>query len=117
MAEETKNTVTTNNDAVNQQAETKTKADSTEKKQDSDAPSVENLMAEIAKMKAEAEKNKLALDKAMKERGDAVKALRGRSQARAGRGAQPICERPRTIQSAYSCGKAVSDAGHGSRDG
>ena len=81
MAEETKNTVTTNNDAVNQQAETRTKADSTEKKQDSDAPSVENLMAEIAKMKAEAEKNKLALDKAMKERGDAVKALREKQSA------------------------------------
>ena len=81
MAEETKNTVTTNNDVTNQQTETKAKAESTEKKQDSDAPSVENLMAEIAKMKAEAEKNKLALDKAMKERGDAVKALREKQSA------------------------------------
>lgn len=81
MAEETKNTVTTNNDATNQHTETKPKADTTEKKQDSDAPSVENLMAEIAKMKAEAEKNKLALDKAMKERGDAVKALREKQSA------------------------------------
>lgn len=81
MAEETKNTVTNNNDATNQQTETKAKAESTEKKQDNDAPSVENLMAEIAKMKAEAEKNKLALDKAMKERGDAVKALREKQSA------------------------------------
>lgn len=73
MAENTeiKNTVTESQQENNQQ---------TEGKHDN-SPSVESLMAEIAKMRADAEKNKIALDKAMKERGDAVKALREKQSA------------------------------------
>lgn len=81
MAEETKNTVTTNNDAENQQADATPKTEQGENKTDENAPSVESLMAEIAKMKAEVEKSNLARDKAMKERGDAVKALREKQSA------------------------------------
>ena len=82
MAEETKNTTaTTNNDAENQQTDAKPKAEQNEEKKTENAPSVESLMAEIAKMKAEVEKSNLARDKAMKERGDAVKALREKQSA------------------------------------
>ena len=78
MAEETKN-----NDADNQQTDTKPKTEQgKEKDKETDnTPSVESLMAEIAKMKAEVEKANLAKDKAMKERGDAVKALREKQSA------------------------------------
>lgn len=79
MAEETKNT---NNATENQQTvDTKPKADNATENEQENAPTVESLMAEIAKMKADAEKQKLALDKAMKERGDAVKALREKQSA------------------------------------
>lgn len=84
MAEETKNkTATVNNDADNQQTDTKPKTEQgkDKDKETDNTPSVESLMAEIAKMKAEVEKANLAKDKAMKERGDAVKALREKQSA------------------------------------
>lgn len=83
MAEETKNTATTNNGAENQQTDTNAQEEQNAKETtaDSSTPSVETLMAEIAKMKAEVEKSNLARDKAMKERGDAVKALREKQSA------------------------------------
>lgn len=82
MAEETKNTATTNNASENQQTENKAQAEQNANETTTDStPSVESLMAEIAKMKAEVEKSNLARDKAMKERGDAVKALREKQSA------------------------------------
>ena len=44
-------------------------------------PSVEELMAQLATERAEKEKNKLALDKALKEKGDITKQLRARQTA------------------------------------
>lgn len=80
MAKETNNNVEPAVD--NQQVvDTKPQGENTETPKEDDTPSVESLMAEIAKMKAEAEKQKIALDKAMKERGDAVKALREKQSA------------------------------------
>lgn len=81
MAEETKNKVTTNNDSENQQTDTKTQTEQSENKEANSTPSVESLMADLAKTKAELEKANLAKDKAMKERGDAVKALREKQSA------------------------------------
>lgn len=81
MAEETKNTATTNNASENQQTDTKAQAEQNENKEADSAPSVESLMADLAKAKAELEKANLAKDKAMKERGDAVKALREKQSA------------------------------------
>ena len=79
MAKETNNveTVVDNQQVV----DTKPQGDIVETPQEDDAPSVESLMAEIAKMKAEAEKQKIILDKALKEKGDAVKALREKQSA------------------------------------
>ena len=48
---------------------------------DNSAPSVEELMAQLATERAEKEKNKLALDKALKEKGDITKQLRAKQTA------------------------------------
>lgn len=84
MAEETKNTtVTNNNDDGNQQTDKKPQSEQSKNKDKEidNTPSIESLMADLAKTKAELEKANLAKDKAMKERGDAVKALREKQSA------------------------------------
>lgn len=66
MADETKSTVTEN----------PTGTQPTEGKQD--APTVEELMAQLATEKADRAKEKQALDKALKEKGELTKALRAK---------------------------------------
>lgn len=52
-----------------------------EQEKDDNKPSVEDLMAEIAKLKADGATNKKALDKALKEKGEITKQLRARQTA------------------------------------
>lgn len=66
MAEETKTTVETTTNATENQSKT---------------PTVEELMAQLAAERARADKNKLELDKALKETGDVKKALRAKQTA------------------------------------
>lgn len=73
MAEEiTKTTVTENQ---------KTEHEKTEQSNAEKTPSVDELMAQLAAERAEKEKNKLALDKALKEKGDITKQLRAKQTA------------------------------------
>lgn len=60
---------------------TKNKQTTTTPQADNSTPSVEELMAQLATERAEKEKNKLALDKALKEKGDITKQLRARQTA------------------------------------
>ena len=60
---------------------TENKQTTTTPQADNSAPSVEELMAQLATERAENEKNKLALDKALKEKGDITKQLRARQTA------------------------------------
>lgn len=69
MAEETKTTPTTETTPTTQQPTTET------------MPSVDELMAQLAQERAEKEKNKVALDKALKEKGDITKQLRAKQTA------------------------------------
>ena len=62
---------------VDSQAETETKAE----QETQDAPKVEDLMAELAQLKADAARNKHALDKALKEKGEITKRLREKQTA------------------------------------
>lgn len=73
MANETTNNVTETNASVETNA---TGAKATETK-----PTVEELMAQLASERAEKERNKLALDKALKEKGDITKQLRAKQTA------------------------------------
>lgn len=73
MANETTNNVTETNTSV----ETNT----TEAKATETKPTVEELMAQLASERAEKERNKLALDKALKEKGDITKQLRAKQTA------------------------------------
>lgn len=73
MANETTNNVTETNTSV----ETNT----TEVKATETKPTVEELMAQLASERAEKERNKLALDKALKEKGDITKQLRAKQTA------------------------------------
>lgn len=73
MANETTNNVTETNTSVETNA---TEAKTTETK-----PTVEELMAQLASERAEKERNKLALDKALKEKGDITKQLRAKQTA------------------------------------
>ena len=73
MANETTNNVTETNTSV----ETNT----TEAKTTETKPTVEELMAQLASERAEKERNKLALDKALKEKGDITKQLRAKQTA------------------------------------
>lgn len=72
MAEETK--VTQSNDSTQTQINTQTKSTET-------TPTVEELQAQLAIERAEKEKNKVALDKALKEKGDITKQLRAKQTA------------------------------------
>lgn len=72
MAEETK--VTQSNDSTQTQTNTQTKSTET-------TPTVEELQAQLAIERAEKEKNKVALDKALKEKGDITKQLRAKQTA------------------------------------
>lgn len=49
--------------------------------QENSTPTVDELMAQLATERAEKEKNKLALDKALKEKGDITKQLRAKQTA------------------------------------
>lgn len=60
---------------------TENKQTTTTPQADNSAPSVEELMAQLATERAEKEKNKLALDKALKEKGDITKQLRAKQTA------------------------------------
>ena len=51
------------------------------KSADNNTPTVEELMAQLASERAEKERNKLALDKALKEKGDITKQLRAKQTA------------------------------------
>lgn len=71
------NVTTQNTDAT----VTENKQTTTTPQADNSAPSVEELMAQLATERAEKEKNKLALDKALKEKGDITKQLRAKQTA------------------------------------
>lgn len=73
MAEETKNISTESTVTENQQTTSTT--------ENTNTPTVEELMAQIAAERAEKEKNKTALDKALKEKGEITKALRAKQTA------------------------------------
>ena len=60
---------------------TENKQTTTTPQADNSTPSVEELMAQLATERAEKEKNKLALDKALKEKGDITKQLRAKQTA------------------------------------
>jgi hypothetical protein len=60
---------------------TENKQTTTTPQADNSAPSVEELMAQLATERAEKERNKLALDKALKEKGDITKQLRAKQTA------------------------------------
>ena len=62
---------------VNAQTETDTQAQETQ----DNAPKVEDLMAELAQLKADAARNKHALDKALREKGEITKKLREKQTA------------------------------------
>lgn len=70
MAEEIKSTET--NSTENQQSEVQV---------ENNSPSVDELMAQLAEANARADKNKLELDKALKENGTVKKALRAKQTA------------------------------------
>ena len=83
MADEVSTNVDANVDATTgtetgteTQAQTQTQAPETK-----DAPNVEDLMAELAQLKADAARNKHALDKALKEKGEITKRLREKQTA------------------------------------
>lgn len=65
--------VTTTESTVTENQQTSTQENST--------PTVDELMAQLATERAEKEKNKLALDKALKEKGDITKQLRAKQTA------------------------------------
>ena len=73
MTEETTKTTVTENQSIEPG---KTEQSNLEK-----TPSVDELMAQLAAERAEKEKNKLALDKALKEKGDITKQLRAKQTA------------------------------------
>ena len=75
MAEEVNTNVNTNVDAT---VDTNT---ATPEEVKADAPSVDDLMAEIAQMKADMARNKNALDKALREKGEITKKLREKQTA------------------------------------
>lgn len=79
MAEETKNTttVTTNNDADNQQTETKPSGEQTETKTE-DTQTTENVSAQLAEAQAEIAKLKNSLSKANSEAANYKKELRAK---------------------------------------
>ena len=77
MAEETKNTVTTNNDAENQQAETKPIGDQKDSKAE-DTQTTESVNAKLAEAQAEIAKLKNSLSKANSEAADYKKQLRAK---------------------------------------
>lgn len=73
MTEETTKTTVTENQS--------TEPGKTEQSNLEKTPSVDELMAQLAAERAEKEKNKLALDKALKEKGDITKQLRAKQTA------------------------------------
>lgn len=80
MAEETKNTATTNNDAENQQTETKASGEQTDSKAE-DTQTAESVNAQLAEAQAEIAKLKNSLSKANSEAADYKKQLRAKQTA------------------------------------
>ena len=76
MAEETKNVDVTETENVTTETETQTPTPEQE-----NAPNIEDLMAELAQVKADMARNKHALDKALKEKGEITKKLREKQTA------------------------------------
>ena len=72
MAEETTKVTTIDNQETDTQKPSQ---------QNDKTPTVDELMAQLAAERAEKEKNKLALDKALKEKGDITKQLRAKQTA------------------------------------
>ena len=72
-------TVDTGAEVQAQAQEQTTAPENTETKDDT--PNVEDLMAELAQLKADAARNKNALDKALKEKGEITKRLREKQTA------------------------------------
>lgn len=72
-----------NENVTNNATETNTvvEAKPAEVKETETKPTVEELMAQLASERAEKERNKLALDKALKEKGDITKQLRAKQTA------------------------------------
>lgn len=62
-------------------SESQTSESNVDQSADDNQPKIEDLMAEIAKLKADGAKQKNALDKALKEKGDLTKSLRARQTA------------------------------------
>lgn len=77
MAEETKNTATMNNDAENQQTETKAGGEQTDAKAE-DTQTAESVNAQLAEAQAEIAKLKNSLSKANSEAADYKKQLRAK---------------------------------------
>lgn len=73
MADETK--------TMTQTTESDTTENQTQGAASNDTPTVDELMAQLAVANAERDKNKLALDKALKEKGEVTKALRAKQTA------------------------------------
>ena len=82
MAEEANATATMTNVAVAEgSAETQTPDVDTNADADASAPKVEDLMSELAQLKADMARNKNALDKALREKGEITKRLREKQTA------------------------------------
>ena len=83
MAEEMTNANANANADVNVDAQVQTQADTgtDAKAEETQTPKVEDLMAELAQVKADMARNKHALDKALKEKGEITKRLREKQTA------------------------------------
>lgn len=67
--------------ATTDSADAKNEVETESKETETNAPKVEDLMAELAQLKADAARNKNALDKALREKGEITKRLRERQTA------------------------------------
>lgn len=81
MAEEATATMATTATTDSADAKSVEMASGNEVETETNAPKVEDLMAELAQLKADAARNKNALDKALREKGEITKRLRERQTA------------------------------------
>mgnify|MGYP006935961077 CR=1 FL=1 len=82
MAEETNATATMTNVAVAEgEINTTVEAQTSDADANADTPKVEDLMSELAQLKADMARNKNALDKALREKGEITKKLREKQTA------------------------------------
>ena len=82
MAEEMATmTATENTDAKSVETASGNEVETKSKETETNAPNVDDLMAELAQMKADMARNKNALDKALREKGEITKKLREKQTA------------------------------------